>query len=228
MCADHEPTLQEISASPPPSPTDLRASPLASGFRLTWQPPATNRSLTYRMLRKAGSAPCHVEDGDVVGEGRSASLRRRQDSGGRRLVLRRLRIAGQRVLSGAGGERSPPAEPRCRDAARRPAVWSQPRAHLELAARHRGVPGDLDLRSPRGGRPRANGGTRPGHPPRVRPRRLLGSPPCRAPPALPRGARHGARRRSLRAARPRGRRAWGRRSASPIRSWSRRRSCAGR
>jgi tetratricopeptide (TPR) repeat protein len=73
VCADHEPTLQEISASPPPSPTDLRASPLASGFRLTWRPPATSRSLTYRLLRKSGGAPRHAEDGDLVGEGRSAS-----------------------------------------------------------------------------------------------------------------------------------------------------------
>jgi tetratricopeptide (TPR) repeat protein len=74
VCADHELTLQQISASPPPSPTNLRASPLPSGFRLTWQPPVTNRSLNYRMLRKAGSTPHHAEDGKVVGEGRSASL----------------------------------------------------------------------------------------------------------------------------------------------------------
>jgi hypothetical protein len=73
-CADHGPTLQQISASPPPSPTHLRASPLVSGFRLTWQPPATNRTLDYRLLRKAGSAPRHAEDGNVVAEGRSASL----------------------------------------------------------------------------------------------------------------------------------------------------------
>ena len=73
VCADHEPTLLEISASSPPSPTDLRASPLASGFRLTWRPPATSRSLIYRLLRKSGSAPRHAEDGDLVGEGRSAS-----------------------------------------------------------------------------------------------------------------------------------------------------------
>jgi hypothetical protein len=74
VCADHQPALQEVSASPPPSPCDLRAVPLASGFRLTWQPPATNRSLIYRLLRKSGSAPRHAEDGDVVGEGRSTSL----------------------------------------------------------------------------------------------------------------------------------------------------------
>jgi tetratricopeptide (TPR) repeat protein len=74
VCADHEPTRQEISASPPPSPTNLRASLLGPGFRLTWQPPATNRSLTYRLLRKAGSAPCHCGEGEIVGESRSVSL----------------------------------------------------------------------------------------------------------------------------------------------------------
>jgi hypothetical protein len=74
VCADHEATLQEVSASPPPSPSYLRACSLASGFRLSWQLPATNRSLNYRLLRKAGSAPRHAEDGDVVGEGRSTAL----------------------------------------------------------------------------------------------------------------------------------------------------------
>jgi tetratricopeptide (TPR) repeat protein len=74
VCADHEPALDAVAASPPPSPARLQATPLASGFRLTWQPAATARSLAYRLLRKAGGAPRHVDDGEIVGEGRSASL----------------------------------------------------------------------------------------------------------------------------------------------------------
>lgn len=73
-CADFEPALRAMSASPPPPPTALRVTPIASGFRLTWQAPATARSLAFRVLRKAGGVPQSLEDGESLAEVRTTAL----------------------------------------------------------------------------------------------------------------------------------------------------------
>lgn len=73
-CADFEPALRTMAASPPPPPTGLRVTPTAAGFRLTWQPPATARSLAFLVVRKAGGAPHGAEDGERLAEVRAAAL----------------------------------------------------------------------------------------------------------------------------------------------------------
>jgi tetratricopeptide (TPR) repeat protein len=73
-CADFEPALRTMAASPPPPPTALRVTPANTGFRLTWQPPATARSLTFQVVRKAGGAPHGVDDGECLAEVRGAAL----------------------------------------------------------------------------------------------------------------------------------------------------------
>jgi hypothetical protein len=73
-CTDFEPALRAMAASPPPPPTALQVAPTASGFRLAWQPPATTRSLAFRIVRKAGGAPQGLEDGESLAEIRGAML----------------------------------------------------------------------------------------------------------------------------------------------------------
>ncbi len=73
-CADFEPALRAMSASPPPPPTALRVTPIAAGFRLTWQAPATARGLAFRVIRKAGGVPQSPEDGESLAEVRTTAL----------------------------------------------------------------------------------------------------------------------------------------------------------
>ena len=73
-CADFEPALRAMAASPPPPPTSLEVTPTAAGFRLAWQAPATARSLAFRILRKAGGAPQNLEDGEKLAEVRGTGL----------------------------------------------------------------------------------------------------------------------------------------------------------
>jgi hypothetical protein len=73
-CADFEPALRAMSASPPPPPTALRVTPIAGGFRLTWQAPKTARSLAFRIIRKSGGLPQGLEDGESLAEVRTTTL----------------------------------------------------------------------------------------------------------------------------------------------------------
>jgi hypothetical protein len=74
VCADFEPALRAMVASPPPPPASLQITPTAAGFRLAWQPPATARRLAFRVVRKAGGAPQGLEDGESLGEVRGTVL----------------------------------------------------------------------------------------------------------------------------------------------------------
>lgn len=74
VCADFEPALQALAASPPLPPSDLRVMPGASGFRLAWQAPATARSLAFQVVRKEGGAPHGVDDGERLAEVRGLTL----------------------------------------------------------------------------------------------------------------------------------------------------------
>jgi len=73
-CADFEPALRAMAASPPPPPADLRVTLLAAGFRLVWRAPATSRSLAFRVVRKEGGVPQSAEDGESLAEARGTTL----------------------------------------------------------------------------------------------------------------------------------------------------------
>ncbi len=73
-CADFEPALRTLAACPPPSPGALRVAPMADGFRLSWQGPATSRSVTYQVVRKAGGLPHGADDGQRFVEMKNAGL----------------------------------------------------------------------------------------------------------------------------------------------------------
>jgi hypothetical protein len=72
-CVDYEPALRAAAGSPPPPPAALQVSPLAAGFRLTWQA-AAGRNVGYRVLRKAGGGPQTATDGETLGEIRGTTL----------------------------------------------------------------------------------------------------------------------------------------------------------
>jgi hypothetical protein len=73
-CADFEAALSAMTASPPLPPTALRVTPIAAGFRLSWQAPATARSLAFWVVRKAGGLPQSPEDGERLAEVRGTTL----------------------------------------------------------------------------------------------------------------------------------------------------------
>lgn len=73
-CADFEPVLAALKASPPPSPGVLAVQPLAAGFRLSWRGADTRRSVAYRVLRKVGGGPQGSEDGACLGEVRGTDF----------------------------------------------------------------------------------------------------------------------------------------------------------
>jgi hypothetical protein len=68
ICADFQPALQALAASPPPAPASLRVTVSGSSARLSWSGVKARGTVTYRVLRKGSSAPAGPNDGEALTE----------------------------------------------------------------------------------------------------------------------------------------------------------------
>ncbi len=73
-CADFQPALQVMASSPPPPPANLVARSIGNRFRLTWKAAGSGRRVTYRVIRKTGSAPRDENDGEKVADVRAQDV----------------------------------------------------------------------------------------------------------------------------------------------------------
>jgi tetratricopeptide (TPR) repeat protein len=73
-CADFEPARKVLATIPPPAPEQLTVHPGAAGFRLSWKATSASGSVSFVVVRKAGTSPQDEADGEVLGEVREALL----------------------------------------------------------------------------------------------------------------------------------------------------------
>jgi len=72
-CADFQPALRALAASPPPAPSALRVTMAGATAQLGWTPVRARGTVTYRIQRKASGAPTGPEDGTTIGEVQAAT-----------------------------------------------------------------------------------------------------------------------------------------------------------
>jgi len=72
-CADFQPALRVLAASPPPAPSGLRVTMAGATAQLAWAGVIARGSVTYRVQRKASGAPTGPEDGTTVVEVHASS-----------------------------------------------------------------------------------------------------------------------------------------------------------
>ena len=65
-CKDCREAVEALSLLPPDAPTHLRADIQPGSIALSWNPSPSGLGVVYRLLKKKGSRPQHMDDGEVL------------------------------------------------------------------------------------------------------------------------------------------------------------------
>lgn len=72
-CADFQPALRALEASPPPAPSGISVTMVGGSAQLAWDAVRIRGAVTYRVQRKASGTPSGLGDGITVGEFQAAT-----------------------------------------------------------------------------------------------------------------------------------------------------------